>query len=139
MTLKRVYESKNIVMIYQGSLKDFAEVAMSPRILAICLEIAYEEAMPYAIAIAPRDDGTYVRSFKVQPTTVVLRGMRRVCARFINTAPHAALVEFGGRPAGGSYSNGKYKQRYRPPLRVMHRVRERITGRDGLTDPDLMG
>jgi hypothetical protein len=139
MTLKRVYTSPTMVMFYQGSLKDFAEVAMSPKILAICLEIAYEEAMPYAIAIAPRHDEVYVRSFKVQPTTVVLRGMRRVCARFINTAPHSALVEYGGKPQGGSYSNGKYKARYRPPLRVMHRVRERITGRDGQTDPDLMG
>lgn len=138
MTLKRVYTSKNMTMFYQGSLKDFAEVAMSPKILAICLEIAYEEALPYAIAIAPRHDDVYRRSFSVRPTTVVLRGMRRVCARFINTAPHAALVEFGGKPEGGDYGNGPYRQRYRPPLRVLHRVREHITDK-GRTDPDLMG
>lgn len=139
MTLKRVYTGRNITMFYQGSLRDFAEIAMSPKILAICLEIATERALPYAIEISPRHDEVYVRSFQVRPTTVVLRGMRRVCARLINTAPHSALVEFGGKPSGGLYANGKYRARYRPPLRVLHRVRENLTGRDGATDPDLMG
>lgn len=139
MTLKRVYTGRNIIMFYQGSLRDFAEIAMSPKILAICLEVATENALPYAISISPRDDGVYVRSFQVRPTTVMLRGMRRVCARLINTAPYSALVEFGGKPRGGVYSNGKYRARYRPPQRVLQRTRDRITGRDGAVDPDLMG
>ncbi len=139
MTRKLVYASTNITMEYEGQLRDFAEIALSPKILAICLEIATEQALPYAIAISPHDDGVYVRSFKVQPSTVVLRGMRRVCAQLVNTAPHSALVEFGGKPEGGGYASGPYRQRYRPPLRVLHRVRERITGRDGQTDPDLAG
>lgn len=134
MTLKRVYTGRNIIMYYQGSLKDFAEIAMSPRLLAICLEVAYEDALPYAIEISPRDDGVYVRSWKVKPTTVVLRGMRRVCAQLINEAPHAALVEWGGRKKGGTYAG-----RYRPAQHILQQVRDRITGRDGATDPDLMG
>lgn len=135
MTLKRVYTSRNIIMFYQGSLRDFAEIAMSPRLLAICLEIAYEEALPYAIEISPRGDtGTYVRSWKVKPTTVVLKGMRRVCARLINEAPHAALIEWGGKKHGGHYGG-----RYRPAQHILQRVRDRITSNDGMPDPDLMG
>jgi hypothetical protein len=136
MTLKRVYTSRNMVMYYQGSLKDFAEIAMAPKILAICLEIATEEAMPIAIqfAMAHVDDGVYIRSFRVRPTTVLLRGMRRVCAQLVNTAPHSALVEWGGMPGGG-----RYRGRYRPAQHILSNTRDRLTGRDGATDPDLMG
>lgn len=131
MTLKLVYASPRMRMYYQGQLSDFAEVAMSPRILAICLEIATEDALPYAIALSPRHDGTYVRSWAVKPTTVVLRGMRRVCARLINEAPHAGLVEWGGKPGGGHY-----KGRYRPAQHILQEVRERIAGKNRI-EPDL--
>lgn len=132
MTIKRVYTSPRMVMFYQDSLKDFAEIAMSPRILAICLEIAYEEALPIAIALSPDGPtGTYRRSWKVEPTTVVLRGMRRVCARLINRAPHAGLVEWGGKPGGGHY-----KGRYRPAQHILLHVREQLAGKDRI-DPDL--
>ncbi len=134
MTLKRVYSSPRMNMYYQGSLKDFAEVAMSPRILAICLEIADTDAKQIAIDISPVDEGTYQRSWQVRPGTVVLRGMRRVCAKLINTAPHAALVEWGGRKGGGTY-----KGRYRPAQHILQEVRDRLTGRGGHVDPDLMG
>lgn len=135
MTIKRVYTGRNITMFYKGSMKDFAEIAMSPRILAICLEVAYEEALPYAIAISPvGESGTYIRSWKVHPTTTVVAGMRRVGAKLINEDPISALVEFGGRKGGGSY-----KGRYRPAQHIAQRVRDRITGRDGAADPDLMG
>lgn len=133
MTLRLVYKSPRMLMFYQGQLKDFAEIAMSPRILAICLEIATEEALPVAISLSLGHvhDGTYARSWKVKPTTVVLRGMRRVCARLVNEAPHSALVEWGGKPGGG-----RFKGRYRPPQHVLHEVREQIAGRHRV-DPDL--
>lgn len=131
MTLSRVYSSRTMTAYYQSSLADFAEIAMSARLLAICLEIATEDALPYAIAFSPRHDGTYLRSWKVKPTTVVLHGMRRVCARLINEAPHSALVEWGGKPGGGHY-----KGRYRPAQHVLQRVREQIAGR-GRIDADL--
>lgn len=134
MTLRRVYTGRNIIMYYQGDLKDFAEIAMSPRLQAICLEVAAEDALPYAVEISPRDEGTYARSWKVKPTTVLLRGMRRVGARLINDAPHAALVEWGGKRRGN-----KNAPRYRPAQHILQRVRDRITGNDGQTDPDLMG
>lgn len=123
MTLKRVYTSPRLIVYYQDDLKDFAEIAMSPRLLAICLEIATEKALPIAIEVSPRDEGTYIRSWRVRPTTVVLRGMRRVCARLINEAPHAGLVEWGGRPGGG-----RYKGRYRPAQHILLEVRERLAG-----------
>ncbi len=134
MTLKLVYRSRNMSMYYKGSLRDFAEIAMSRQILAACLEIAYEDALPYAIMISPRHEFTYVRSFQVKPTTVMVRGMRRVAARLINTAPHAALVEWGGKRRGS-----KGAPRYRPGQHVLGRTRDRITGRDGMPDPDLAG
>lgn len=133
--MKLVYQSKNIAMYYQGSLRDWAEIAMSPKILAICLEIAYEDALPYAIAFSPHgDDDLYVRSWKVEPNTVMVAGMNRVAARLINMAPHSALVEWGGRPGGG-----RFEGRYRPAQHVLQRVRDRITGRDGQPDADLAG
>src|SRR6185369_15058887 len=103
----------------------------SPKILAICLEIATEEALPIAIALSPRESGLYVRSWRVKPTTVMLRGMRRVCARLINEAPYAGLVEWGGKPGGG-----RYKGRYRPPQHILLHVREQLAGRSRI-DPDL--
>lgn len=119
-------------MYYQGSLKDFAEIAMSPRILAICLEIADTDAKQIAINISPRGpSGLYVRSWQVRPGTTVVRGMRRVCAKLINTAPHAALVEWGGKPGGG-----RYKGRYRPAQHILQEVREQLAGRNRI-DPDL--
>jgi len=131
MTLKLVYASPRMAMYYEGSLKDFAEIAMSPRILAICLEVATEEALPIAIALSPRDEGTYVRSWRVKPGEVVLRGMRRVCAKLVNEAPHAGLVEWGGKPGGG-----RYKGRYRPAQHILQHVREQLAGRNRI-DPDL--
>jgi len=131
VTLKLVYASPRMAMYYEGSLKDFAEIAMSPRILAICLEIATEDALPIAVQLSPRDSGTYVRSWRVHPTTVVLRGMRRVCARLINEAPHAGLVEWGGKPGGGHY-----KGRYRPAQHILLHVREQLAGKNRI-EPDL--
>ncbi len=133
MSIKRVYSSRRMTMYYQDDLKDFAEIALSPRILAICLEIATEEALPIAINISRShvQDGTYIRSWHVEPTTVMLRGMRRVCARLINRAPHAGLVEWGGKPSGG-----RFKGRYRPAQHVLTEVREQLAGRSRI-DPDL--
>ncbi len=138
MTLALVYASPRMAMYYQGSLKDFAEIAMSPRILAICLEIAEEHAKPIAIEISPTgDSGLYRRSWKVLPGTTVLRGMRRVCAKLVNTSPHSGLVEWGGKPGGGTF-----KGRYRPAQHVLLEVRDRLTNAGafrGAVDPDLMG
>lgn len=137
MTLKLVYASPTLRMYYQGSLKDFAEVAMSPRILAICLEVATERALPLAIELSPRDEGTYVRSWRVKPGTTMLRGMLRVCARLINEAPHAGLVEWGGKRGGG-----RYRGRYRPAQHILQHVRDSLTYQGAYrtaVDPDLMG
>lgn len=134
VTIKRVYTGRNITMFYQDSLRDFAEIAMSPRLLAICLEVATVEALPIAISMSPVDEGEYVRSWKVYPSTAVVAGMRRVCARLVNTSGHAALVEWGGKRGGGTFAG-----RYRPAQHILQGVRDRLTGRDGATDADLLG
>lgn len=124
MTIKRVYTGRNVSVFYQDFLYQFAEIAMSPRILAICLEVATEHALPIAIAISPYHEGTYVRSWEVRPTTTVVRGMRRFGAKLINTAPHSALVEWGGRKGGGRRRRGKH---------IALEVRNRLTGRGNYT------
>ena len=135
MGIHHVYTGRNISMEYEDFLHQFAEIAMSPRILAACLDFATERALPEAFAISPQGPtGSYRDSWKVYPSTAVVKGMRRVCARLINTSPHAALVEWGGKPGGGTYAG-----RYRPAQHILQQVRDRLTGRDGATDPDLLG
>lgn len=126
MTIKRVYTGRNVTVFYQDFLHQFAEIAMSRRILAICLEVATERAMPIAIELSPVDQGTYIRSWKVYPSTAVVAGMRRVCAKLVNTAPHAALVEWGG-----SKTNAAYRRRGQ---HILQQVRDELT--HGV-DPDL--
>lgn len=133
MGIKLVYAGRNVSCYYQDRLQDFAEIAMSPRLLAICLEVATEEAVPIAISVSPVDEGTYIRSWKVYPTTAVVAGMRRMGAKLINTAPHAALVEWGGRKGGPRRKHGQH---------VLLHVRDILTSSGaytGATDPDLMG
>lgn len=135
MTIKIVYRGRNISMAYQGSLQDFAEIARGRQVLAACMEVGQMRAVPYAISISPDGpSGLYKRSWEVRPGTVLIRGMLRVCAKVINTSPHAALIEWGGKPGGG-----RYRGRYRPPQHILQRVRDNLTGRDGSIDADLMG
>lgn len=122
-------------MDYEDFLHQWAEIAMAPRLLAICLEVADTEAKPLAIALSPHGEtGLYARSWEVHPSTDVIKGMRRVCARLINTAPYSALVEWGGKKGGGTYDG-----RYRPAQHILQHVRAGLTGSAGGTDPDLMG
>lgn len=133
MPIKLVYAGRNVRVYYQDQLRDFAEIAMSPRLLAICLEVAEEEAKPIAISISPYDQGTYIRSWKVYPTTAVVAGMRRMGAKLINEAPHAALVEWGGRKGGPRRKHG---------MHILQKTRDILTNSGahaGDTDPDLMG
>lgn len=121
MSIKRVYTGRNINVFYQDRLQDFAEIAMSPQILRICMEVAQTRALPIAIQNSPvGETGLYIRSWRVRPSTTVVAGMRRVAAKLINTAPHSALVEWGG-----SKSNRKYRRR---GLHVLQHTREQLCG-----------
>lgn len=132
MTIKRVYTGRNVNVFYQDFLHQFAEIAMSPRILAICLEVADKEAKPIAISLSPvGETGLYIRSWHVFPSTAVVAGMRRVCAKLVNTAPHSALVEWGG-----GKGNRKYRKRGQ---HIALETRNILTGRGGHVDPDLAG
>jgi hypothetical protein len=120
VTIKRVYTGRNITMYYQDSLRDFAEIAMSPKIQAACVAEC-EAAKPYAIAISPRDSGLYAASWHAYPAQDVVFGMRRVTGRLINRAPYSATVEFGGKPGGG-----RFRGRYRKPQHIVDEVRKNM-------------
>jgi hypothetical protein len=84
--------------VYRGALR---RLALSDDLRDACRAVVIARALPQAIRLSPRDrvndsDGTlpYVASWRVVETTDVLVGMRRTAVRLINTAPHAAAVEW---------------------------------------------
>jgi hypothetical protein len=89
VTIKRVYTGRNITMFYQDFLHQFAEIAMSPRLLAACLALATERALPEAIALSPIDEGEYVRSWKVYPSTTSGAGRRAAAPTPAGTGPRS--------------------------------------------------
>ncbi len=101
-----VYVGRNIVIEYKGSLRGFRECAMGPELALSCMRAVTGVFRPYAIAISPVDQGEYQRSWQARPGfwTNPEAGpseiRTRVAALLINKAPHSALVEWGGAPAG---------------------------------------
>lgn len=70
-------------------------IALSPEVLAACMAEA-ERGKAFAVGIAPVDTREYSESFDVDPDVVTyFRSGPRVAARLVNTAEHAAAVEFG--------------------------------------------
>lgn len=82
--------------VYRPSRKGFKELALSPKVQAACVAKA-ESGMAVAKSLAQefRDTGEYEESFEVRPVVVDSRAGTRVGARLVNTAGHAAAVEWG--------------------------------------------
>lgn len=92
------YRGRNVVVVFELDRKGIARCAMGPELRASVMLLAENEAKPYAISISPRSDRQhqhYADSFSVVPDTVVIRAMRRVAANLVNSAQHAAAVEWG--------------------------------------------
>jgi hypothetical protein len=73
---------------------------MGPQLHESVIQLAETKAKPYAVSISPhsdRDHQHYAASFSVVPGAMMIRRMRRVAAHLINSAPHAAAVEWGNQ------------------------------------------
>ena len=93
-----VYRSPTLKAIYAPNLRSWARIARNKTLRASCIAFAEAKARPYAERISPvGQTGVYKKSWKVEPGHTVINGLRRVCARLINTADHSAAVEFGNR------------------------------------------
>lgn len=96
---RTVYRSPHVKVEFEMDRKGIAEIAMGPRLREAVLDFAENEAKPYAVSISPRSDRQdhvhYADSFHVVPGAMMIRGMRRVAAHLINSAEHAAAVEWG--------------------------------------------
>ncbi|MEV4971959.1 hypothetical protein [Streptomyces scopuliridis] len=112
---------------YTGRYSGMGQMLTMPWLQAPCLAAA-NEIKAVAVSIAPvgdpaedRHPGLYKASFTVVPHTknVPFRGKPRMRAgaRLLNTAPHAAIVEFG---------NGRT-----PRYAVLSRAREIVEAAHG--------
>lgn len=80
---------------YQPDFSGIRALAKGPEMQKAMLQIG-GNAKDYAVKISPKRSGEYSRSFDVQPTLVPVtwRKEMRASAKLINTAPHAAAVEW---------------------------------------------
>jgi hypothetical protein len=93
-----VYRGTHVTVEFDLDRKGIAELAMGPKMRQGILDFAEGPLKSYAIGISPRSSKEhqhYADSFVVVPGAKVIRRLRRVAALLINTAPHAAAVEWG--------------------------------------------
>lgn len=93
-----VYRGQHVTVSFNMDRKGIAKVAMGPELAAAVINLAETKAKPFAVSISPRSNRAhqhYADSFTVVPGTETIAAMKRVAARLINTAPHAAAVEWG--------------------------------------------
>lgn len=99
MARKTVYRGRNVTVEFELDRKGIAACAMGPELRASVLDLAEHEAKPFAVSISPhsnrQDHRHYADSFGIVPGAMMIRRMRRVAAHLINSAPHAAAVEWG--------------------------------------------
>lgn len=107
-----VYTSRRLIVQFEMDRPGMARVAVGRELKDATRQIIRERAMPYAISISPvgqRDDDQggkprYIESFRIAEGHTVIAGMRRVAAKLVNVAPHAAAVEFlGTNPHASGY------------------------------------
>lgn len=108
-----VYTSPRLLVRFEMNRRGISQIAVGPHLAAATRALVRDKAMPYAIRISPigeRDDERgggprYVESFRIAQSYTVVAGMRRVAAKLVNVAPHAAAVEFyGNNPHASGYA-----------------------------------
>lgn len=84
---------------YTPNRSGFAQLMIGPEVRAAITEAAKAaESRAVALTTPITETGQYARSFAVvQDGTVVLFGSPRASVLLINTAPYAAVVEWGHR------------------------------------------
>lgn len=81
-------------MRYSPDHKGTQRILNTPAMAKVAMKVA-GSGMAYAQSISPRRTGAYARSFRVEPTTVKIKGQPRPAARIVNTSGHAQAVEWG--------------------------------------------
>ncbi len=91
-----VYLSPRLLAEFEMNRPGIARIALSAEVASATRSLVVNEAMPYAIQISPRGRTLeYVSSWRAQPASVVIAGMRRAACKLINIADYAAAVEWG--------------------------------------------
>lgn len=110
-----VYPGRHVRVWFELDRRGIQACAVGPELAAATRACATREAMPYAIRISPRSNNNepghkhYQDSFHVEtvytgltpPESIGRPPMLRVGARLVNTAPHAAALEWGNKIAKG--------------------------------------
>jgi acyl-homoserine lactone acylase PvdQ len=100
-----VYRGQNLTVYFELNRRDMARYAVGDEVKSVVTEVAETRAKPYAISISPRSNRQhlhYADAFVVDNShTVVIAALRRASARLVNTAGHAAAVEWGNRQTRG--------------------------------------
>ncbi len=95
-----VYASPRLVIEFQMDRSGMREVARNPVLRGQVRAIA-QKAKIYAETISPRETGAYASSFQIDMSRIMVRGMRRIAARLVNTDPAAIAIEVGTSGRGG--------------------------------------
>ncbi len=116
-TRDRVYTGRHVRVDFEMNPRGIRACAVGPQLRRACL-IVVGRALPYAISISPRsarndndpDHPHYQDSFRIEtvhtglpPEAIGRIPMRRIGARIVNTARHAAVVEYGRRGQRGRH------------------------------------
>ncbi len=115
----RVYTGRHVRVDFQLDARGIRKIAVGWHLRRACLLVVSTQALPYAVAISPRsnrdreedrDHPHYQDSFEVEsvvtglaPESIGNPSMRRVGARLVNVARHAAVVEYGKRGQRGHH------------------------------------
>lgn len=100
----RVFTGRHVIVSFELDRAGLAKCAMGPELTAAVTHLATNTAKPYAERISPRSKRQhehYADSFAVVIDSEVIESMRRVAARLVNTAAHAAAVEWGNAKTHG--------------------------------------
>ncbi len=113
----RVYTGTHVRVDFALDRSGIRRIAVGPALRKSCLEVA-AKAMAYAVSISPRSSRTdddddhphYQDSFRIRtvhtglpPESIGNPPMRRIGARLVNIARHAAVVEYGKRGQRGKH------------------------------------
>lgn len=91
-----VYVSPRMVVEFEMDRRGIAKIAVAEPLQSATRSLVVDKAMPYAIRISPRGKTLeYVSSWRAVNGFTVIAGMRRASCKLLNTAPHAAAVEWG--------------------------------------------
>ncbi|MGK5677518.1 hypothetical protein [Actinoplanes sp. URMC 104] len=99
-----VYRSPRVKVDFQMNRAGIRDIATGSDLTHALQMLVLTKALPYALKISPKgrkrspserdEHSRYASSFTVRRSTVVLVGMERTSVRLVNTAKHAAAVEW---------------------------------------------